>query len=458
MTCPEPEKKAPVFRIATLGCKVNQCESDALARQLEAGGGVETQGKGDGDDRVAVCIINTCTVTHKAAMQSRQAIRQAIRRHPQAQIIVTGCYAQTEPDVIAGIEGVDAVVGHSHKFDLAEPLSPQIAKPAPFPERRWSPVREATEFAHLPVSAFGNRTRPFLRIQDGCDAFCTYCIVPHARGPSRSMPATTVAEQLTALGAEGFREVVLTGIHVGAYGQDLSPATSFVDLLKEISVVGAVDQLRLSSIEPTELNAEIVAVVAASQAQPKGRICPHFHIPLQSGDDEILSRMHRPYTGALFDEVVTTIKDQLPEAAIGADTLIGFPGESESAFENTYKRIERLPITYLHVFPFSPRKGTPAFHFKKRVPDDVVKGRCQRMRALGERKKQSFYQGMVGRRVTVLVEGGTVGGDGTVKGMTANYVPVHIQCQDKFPAVNTFVEVLITAVTNDLRVLGALTA
>lgn len=452
----QSEQKAPVFRIATLGCKVNQCESYALAHHLEAGGGIATQGKGDGDDEVTVCIINTCTVTHKAAMQSRQAIRQAIRRHPQAQIIVTGCYAQTEPDAIAGIEGVDAVLGHSHKFDLPGLLASQITEAVPSPERRWSPVRQATEFAHLPVSAFGNRTRPFLRIQDGCDAFCTYCIVPHARGPSRSMPTATVAEQLTALGAKGFREVVLTGIHMGAFGQDLSPATTFTDLLKEISAAGAVDQLRLSSIEPTELNAEIVAIVAASQAQPRGRICPHFHIPLQSGDDEILTRMHRPYTGAAFDEEVATIAHHLPRAAIGADTLIGFPGESEAAFENTYKRIEKLPITYLHVFPFSPRKGTPAFHFKQRVPDDVVKARCQRMRALGERKKRTFFQGLVGSRVQVLVEGGTRNRDGGVKGMTDNYVPVHIQCQDKHPVVNTFVEAQITAVTKDLRVLGAL--
>ena len=457
MSRPELEKDAPVFRIATLGCKVNQCESDALARHLEAGGGIDTQGKGDGhsDDRVQVCIINTCTVTHKAAMQSRQAIRQAIRRHPQARIIVTGCYAQTEPDVIAGIAGVDAVVGHSHKFDLPGLLPSQVAKDSAAPGRLWSPVRETIEFAHLPVSAFGNRTRPFLRIQDGCDAFCTYCIVPHARGPSRSMPAAMVAEQLTALGAEGFREVVLTGIHVGAYGLDLSPATTFAELLKAVSVAGGVDQLRLSSIEPAEMKDDIVAIVAASQSQPKGRICPHFHIPLQSGDDEILARMHRPYTGSLFDEVVATIADRLPEAAIGADTLIGFPGESEAAFENTYRRIERLPITYLHVFPFSARKGTPAFHFKDRVPDAVVKARCQRMRTLGERKKRAFYESLLGRRVAVLVEGGTSDRSGEVKGMTGNYVPVHFQCKGKPPQANTFVQVEAVAVTKDLRVIGA---
>lgn len=450
----QSDQQPPVFRIATLGCKVNQCESDALARHLEADGGLESRDKND--DGVDVCIINTCTVTHKAAMQSRQAIRQAIRRHPRAQIIVTGCYAQTEPEVIGGISGVDKVVGHSHKFDLPGLMSVQAAPKGSQPNRLWSPAREATEFAHLPVSAFGARTRPFLRIQDGCDAFCTYCIVPHARGPSRSMPADMVFEQLAALGKEGFREVVLTGIHVGAYGRDHSPATTFANLLREISAAGAVDQLRLSSIEPAELSAEMVAVVAASQGQAKGRICPHFHIPLQSGDDEILARMHRPYTGTLFDEVITSIATQLPQAAIGVDTLIGFPGESEAAFENTYRRIEKLPITYLHVFPFSPRKGTPAYRFQERVPDKVVKARCQRMRDLGQRKKRAFYEQLVGRRVSVLVEGGSATGDGGAKGMTGNYVPVQIQCPGKPPAVNTFVEVALTAVTKDLRVLGSL--
>lgn len=452
----QSEQQPPVFRIATLGCKVNQCESDALARHLEADGGLESREKDD--DRLDVCIINTCTVTHKAAMQSRQAIRQAIRRHPRARIIVTGCYAQTEPEVIAGIPGVDSVVGHSHKFDLPGLMPAQAAPKGSQPSRLWSPAREATEFAHLPVSAFGARTRPFLRIQDGCDAFCTYCIVPHARGPSRSMPADMVAEQLSALGREGFREVVLTGIHVGAYGQDHSPATTFAHLLKGISAAGAVDQIRLSSIEPAELSSEIVAVVASSQGQARGRICPHFHIPLQSGDDEILARMHRPYTGDLFDDVVATIAEKLPQAAIGADTLIGFPGESEAAFENTYRRIERLPITYLHVFPFSPRKGTPAYHFKERVPEGVVKARCQRMRDLGQAKKRAFFEGLVGGRVSVLVEGGSATGDGGVKGMTGNYVPVQIQSSGRPPAVNTFVEVELTAVTKDLRVVGALIA
>jgi threonylcarbamoyladenosine tRNA methylthiotransferase MtaB len=455
------ENKGPTFVITTLGCKVNQCESDALARHLELHGAEQIRGGGDEGASVEasaaagvdVCIINTCTVTHKAAMQSRQAIRQAIRRHPAARIVVTGCYAQVEPDVVAGIEGVDAVVGHGHKLEISRLIQSRKMIDGSTPERLWSPVRDMTVFAHLPVHAFGSRTRPFLRIQDGCDAFCTYCIVPHARGPSRSMPPHQVAAQLTALGAEGFREVVLTGIHLGAYGQDLSPATSLAELLSHICATGTIAQLRLSSIEPAELTGSIIATVAASQNRERGRICPHFHIPLQSGDDGILARMHRPYKGALFDERVLAIHHRLPRAAIGVDTLIGFPGESEAAFENTYRRIEALPVTYLHVFPFSPRAGTPAFHFKERVPEAVIKARCRRMRALGERKKRTFYEGLVGQKIRVLVEGGSGRGEG-IKGTTPNYVPVTIDCGRSSPATNTFVNVVIREVTDDLRVIG----
>jgi threonylcarbamoyladenosine tRNA methylthiotransferase MtaB len=438
-----------------LGCKVNQCESEAVARQLERHGAVRIQDGSDDKDiaAVEVCIINTCTVTHKAAMQSRQAIRQAVRRHPHARIIVTGCYAQIEPDVVAGIEGVDAVVGHGHKFDLPQLIGPRTKAGEPVPERLWSSVQARTTFAHLPVNTFGQRTRPFLRVQDGCDAFCTYCIVPHARGPSRSLPSQQVAEQLAALGDAGFREVVLTGIHLGAYGQDLSPATSLLELLEKLSATGAVEQLRLSSIEPAELTSQIVATVAESQSRQRGRICPHFHIPLQSGDDEILARMHRPYSGALFGDRVAAIHRRLPRAAIGVDTLIGFPGESERAFENTYQRIEALPVTYLHVFPFSPRAGTPAFHFKERVPETVIKARCQRMRALGERKKRIFYESLVGRSVRVLIEGESGRGE-KIKGTTANYVPVTIHCKGSHPDANTFAEVVIREVTEDLRVIG----
>jgi threonylcarbamoyladenosine tRNA methylthiotransferase MtaB len=449
------ENKGPAFLVTTLGCKVNQCESDALARHLELHGARRIQGKGGGNSFVEVCIINTCTVTQKAAMQSRQAIRQAIRQHPQAQIIVTGCYAQVEPDLIAGIEGVDAVVGHGHKFELPRLIQPQAKVGRSVPHRLWSPVQAVTAFAHLSVEAFGHRTRPFLRIQDGCDAFCTYCIVPHARGPSRSMPPHRVARQLAALGVEGFREVVLTGIHLGAYGQDLSPATSLAELLEELSAAGAVAQLRLSSIEPVELTTEILSTVAKSQGRQKGRICPHLHLPLQSGDDEILARMHRPYTGALFDDRVLAIRRFLPQAAIGVDTLIGFPGESEGAFENTYQRIEALPVTYLHVFPFSPRKGTPAFHFKERVPERVIKERCRRMRALGEHKKRVFYQSLVGQEVSVLVEG-RAGRKGKIKGLTGNYVPVTIPCAGPPPEANRFAKAVIREVRDDLKVIGDL--
>lgn len=421
------------FIITTLGCKVNQYESESLARSLRDDGWA-SPAEGESAD---ICIINTCTVTQKAAMQSRQVIRQAIRSHPKACIVVTGCYAQTEPDAIQKIEGIHEIVGHEDKHKLGK---------WKLEDGEWK-MKEAEQSGFpFPVSAF--RTRPFLKIQDGCNAFCTYCIVPYARGRSRSMPPDEVLENILRLKAAGFHEVVLSGIHLGCYGLDLSPSVRLHDLLRRICDSNAIERVRLSSIEPNEITEDIISLTAESDI-----LCRHFHIPLQSGDDTILKQMHRPYTGAFFTELITQIHEKIPDAAIGVDTLIGFPGETKAAFENTYRTIETLPVTYLHVFPFSSRKGTPASTYSDKVPAGLIKARCQKMRELGISKRRGFYKKVVGKTVEILVEEARDKSTDLLKGMTSNYIPVLISGSDDLK--NTFTKVKAEKIDGNNRVFGS---
>ncbi len=269
------------------------------------------------------------------------------------------------------------------------------------------------------------RTRPFLKIQDGCNAFCTYCIVPYARGRSRSLPMEAVLESIGRLKADGIHEIVLTGIHIGHYGLDLKPETCLTDLLAAIESAGLMERIRISSIEPAEVSDELIDRVAGSRV-----FCHHFHIPLQSGDNDVLKRMNRPYTRELFYDLVSRIHDRIPDAAIGADVLVGFPGESDAAFDQTFSLIESLPITYLHVFPFSPRKGTPAYGFSDQVPHAIVKTRCSALRTLGKAKKKSFYRSHIGKEVEILIEGVRDEATGLLKGLTSNYIPVMVEGKD----------------------------
>jgi threonylcarbamoyladenosine tRNA methylthiotransferase MtaB len=419
------------FIITTLGCKVNRCESDALAEALKTEGWYPAPDKESAD----LCIINTCTVTQKASMQSRQAIRQIIRASPRARVIVTGCYAEIGGDEIKKIEGVFDVVGHEDKLNIPEMLKADKSQTG----------KRKTSVFDFQLST--SRTRPFLKIQDGCDAFCTYCIVPYTRGRSRSMPLDDVLENIRKLKAAGYREAVLAGIHLGCYGLDLSPAVSLSELIRRINESKVMDRVRLSSVEPNELSDEIIRLVAMSD-----HLCRHFHIPLQSGDDNILKRMHRPYTAQFFRESVMNIRTAVPDAAIGTDILVGFPGESKTAFENTYSLIEQLSITYLHVFPFSPRKGTPAETYPDRVPLKVIKQRCQDMRELGVRKKNEFYKKLIGKTVEILIESKRDKFSGLLKGITSNYVPVLTDGDDSLK--NTFVQVRIEEINGSNRVRG----
>jgi threonylcarbamoyladenosine tRNA methylthiotransferase MtaB len=432
------------FTITTLGCKVNQYESDAIAQRLKDLGCMPAGAQETSD----LCIINTCAVTQKAAMQSRQAVRQLIRSNPRAQIVVTGCYAQTEPDELMKIDGVHRIIGHGDKHHIPDiVLSDEKVAFSPAIDRR--DILSECHFKHIPVTAFGNRIRPFLKIQDGCNAFCTYCIVPYARGRSRSMPLESVLKNIRCLKDAGFHEVVLSGVHLGAYGLDLSPQTSLKDLLIHIRNTNAMDRVRLSSIEPNELTQDIVDLVAISEI-----FCHHFHVPLQSGDDRVLEKMHRDYSCSFFEDLIFRIKMQLPDAAIGIDLLIGFPGETENAFENTYSLIEKLPVTYLHVFPFSPRPGTPADKYPQKVPAKIIKARCERMRRLGDEKKRAFYEKFTGKTVQILIEGKRDNATGLLKGITSNYIPVHVAGEDNL--FNTLVQVIIEKIEKNNTVFGVI--
>ena len=431
------------FTVSTLGCKVNQYESDVLAAGLSAHGWQVA----NRDEKADVCIINTCTVTRKASMQSRQLIRQLQRQHPGARIIVTGCYAQIAPEEIAAVKGVHVIAGQSRKADLPAMIVQAAGAADAGPLRAGDRLPAKIPFSAPVAPAPGSRTRPYLKIQDGCNSFCTYCIVPHARGRSRSMLPEQVLDHLRQLGAMGYHEAVLTGIHLGAYGLDLQPAASLLTLLEAVADAPPLDRIRLSSIEPHELSDDLIDLVAESDL-----FCPHFHLPLQSGDDTILSRMHRPYSRDLFRERVAYIKHRLPRAAVGADVLVGFPGEDEAAFNQTCQLIEDLPLTYLHVFPFSARPGTPAATYSEQVSADIAKGRTARVRAIGNAKKQAFLQSSLGRKTEVLVESRRDTATGLLKGLTPDYLTVLLESPDEL--MNTIVPVTIKRIWDGNRLEG----
>jgi threonylcarbamoyladenosine tRNA methylthiotransferase MtaB len=402
------------FYITTLGCKVNQYESDGIATLLMKNGWTRAGAVED----ASVCIINTCAVTSRAAVQSRQAVRSIIRSNPRARVIVTGCHAQTEPDLVGKIENVDHVVGHGNKFKIAEAVIAAAqgkgSLSLPSPEE---PFCSLTSFQGFEPSVTGNMTRAYLKIQDGCNAFCSYCIVPYARGRSRSMPMEDVLAHLNHLHEQGYKEVIITGIHTGAWGADLAKQSSFKNLLKTIVETSPIHRIRISSVEPKELSDEIIGLVSDHPM-----ICDHFHIPLQSGDDTILKRMGRPYDTGYFRELVLKIHETMPQAAIGVDLLQGFPGELNKAFERTHALIADLPVSYLHVFPFSPRKGTPAFDFPDRVKPDILKERCAAMRALGREKRRTFERANIGSTLSAVVQERRDGHTGMLKAVTSNYL------------------------------------
>jgi len=428
--------------IATLGCKTNQSDAASLAAELLARGHEIISSR----DLADVYILFTCTVTQKTDYQSRQLIRRSGARNPRAQIIVTGCYAQISSEALRAIPGVDWVVGVSEE----EKIPGIVGRGKELEGARLlsSPVEERRCFQDGRLPRFVERTRAYLKVQDGCNAFCSYCIVPYARGRNRSLPLEHALTKVQGLVGQGCKEIVLTGIHLGTYGEDLVPSRSLLDLLQPLEYGGQEVRVRLSSIEPGEFSEGLIGFLANAK-----KICPHLHIPLQSGDDGILRRMKRNYSRDFFEDLINRLVSAIPDVAIGLDVIGGFPGEDEIAFQNTLGLIERLPITYLHVFPFSRRKGTLADTFPGQVPPRVANARCHMLRELGERKRRLFYRGFLGRKVKVLVEGKKDRETGMLKGYSRNYIPVLLPGGDQLK--NQEVEVDLTEVEGE-KVFGKL--
>ncbi|MCU0601010.1 MAG: tRNA (N(6)-L-threonylcarbamoyladenosine(37)-C(2))-methylthiotransferase MtaB [Desulfobacterales bacterium] len=434
-------------KIITLGCKVNQYESEAIL------GGLKKTGckTSDSGENPTLMIINTCAVTHKAALQSKQAIRKAIRENPDAVICTTGCCAQSEPDSIADIRGTDFIIGNSHKHLLPEILTSNRNKKHITPSMFCGDIREERIFARLTDCATGNRARPFIKIQDGCNDFCAYCIVPYTRGPSRSRPAQDVIDEILHFSSSGVHEIVLTGIHIGRYGADLIPPSSLLDLLRLLLEKNIQTRIRLSSIEPTELTDDILELTARSD-----KICPHFHIPLQSGDGQILKKMNRPYSPQLFKTLIEKIHQRIPHAAIGVDVMVGFPGETNGAFANTVFLVESLPVSYLHVFPYSRRRQTPAGRFPDQVPPDIIKSRFKILSHISRSKKERFHQQMIGQLLEVIAENKRDHATGFLKGVSANYVKVFFDGKDGLK--NRLVRCRISEVMKNGAVFGKIIA
>jgi threonylcarbamoyladenosine tRNA methylthiotransferase MtaB len=417
--------------LTTIGCKLNQFETEQMREAFEAAG-YETIAPGEKAD---VYVINTCTVTSKSDYRSRQAVRRAVKANPEAKIVVTGCYAQLAPQELAGIPGVDLIIGNAEKGEITRLLS-DTGEAAPRIEiTAAGRIRKIDSQRCL--RGFGSYTRAFVKIQDGCDNRCSYCAVPLARGGSRSKPTAEVTAEIQTLVQEGYKEIVLTGVHLGSYGKDLSPACSLADLLRETAGLN-LERVRLSSIEPTDFSDELIDLLA----DPAMRICPHVHIPLQSGDDRILKLMGRNYTGKIYADLIDSIKTRLPLCGIGADVMVGFPTEDEKAFTNTYDLVRRLPITYLHVFSFSPRYNTSAACMEGRVDPERKKVRSRRLRRLGLEKSLLFRQSLIGQDLDVLVL--ATKKRGITTGLSGNYVRVSL---DRGVPENSLIRLRVSSVT-----------
>jgi len=444
------------FYIEQFGCRATQADGAALERQLLGRGCIAAKKASDAD----IVVVNTCTVTASADAQARDAIRKLHRANPNIRVIVTGCYAQRAPEELSQLPGVAWVVGNSHKPqipELIERVSPQCEAPH---SNRFLPLSALSARISLPsepqaeilvgdifeqqtllttpvFGGEGNHTRPTLKIQDGCNSRCSFCVIPFVRGKSRSLRPETVIRELRKLADAGYREIVLSGINLGTYGGDLSPRVEFRDLLRRILDETTVERLRISSIEPMDVTQDLIELFASTE-----RLAKHFHMPLQSGSDRILAAMYRWYRAEHYARRVALIRECLPHAAVGADAIAGFPGETEEDHAATLAFIESLSLTYLHVFSYSKRPGTKAAALSNHLPGAVIKRRARELRALGERKAAKFRQSQAGQELRVLTL--RPSGDGSnnrTPALSSNYLRLFVD--GIFPA-NQWLDVRLT--------------
>lgn len=413
-------KKAAYF---TLGCKLNFAETSTVGQQLRKMG-VSTAARGEVAD---ICIINTCSVTEVADQKCRQAIHRLVKHHPGALVIVTGCYAQLKPQQVAAIEGVDLVLGAEEKGQMLEHIARRLEM---MPEERalaaheHHTVRTADIRTFMPSCSCGDRTRYFLKVQDGCDYYCTYCTIPKARGRSRNGSIASLVEQAREAAAQGGREIVITGVNIGDFGR--TTGESFLDLIKALDAVEGIERYRISSIEPNLLTEEVIDFCARSRA-----FMPHFHIPLQSGSDEVLRLMHRRYDTELFARRVAYVKSRMPDAFIGVDVIVGTRGETEELFAEALDFMKRIGVSEYHVFSYSERPGTMALRIPHSVSPQEKHERSRQVISLSEECLDAFYSRFTGQVRPVLLEHSRK--PGVIHGFTDNYIRVEIMCNEAQP-------------------------
>lgn len=408
-------------RFYTLGCKLNFSETSTFAKLLGEMGVVEAE---DGE-KADICLVNTCSVTEMADHKCRQTIHRLVRENPGAFMVVTGCYAQLDSEKVSKMDGVDLVLGSNEKADLLQYLNDAWALPADATDdghrHIFHNVKTKDIKTFQPSCSRGNRTRYFLKVQDGCNYYCTYCTIPFARGNSRNPSIASLVAQAEQAAREGGKEIVLTGVNIGDFGQ--TTGEKFIDLVKALDGVEGIQRFRISSIEPDLISDELIEYCAASRA-----FMPHFHIPLQSGSDEVLKLMHRRYSRDLFAHKIGLIKQLMPDAFIGVDVMVGCRGETPECFDDSYAFLDSLPVTQLHVFPYSERRGTAALRINYVVADNVKKERVHKLLKLSDEKTLDFYARHIGKEAEVLFEKSAHGK--AMHGFTRNYIRVELPPSD----------------------------
>ena len=435
----------PTAALITLGCKVNQYDTQAMQEVMLRNGYTVVEE----NDPADVCIINTCTVTNAADQKARQVIRRVIRKNPDTEVLVTGCYAESDREAIEAIPGVSLVFGNREKADLQKYLDLVHES---WREKDRSPllqidpvhhdaVREHANFS-MSVSEAGKHTRALIKVQDGCSAFCTYCIIPYVRGRMTSRPLPDIVQEAKQIAANGYKEIVITGVHLGAYGLDIGSQTTIADILEHIHPIDGIERIRFSSIEAMNFPPDLVDRMAAL---PK--CMPHFHLPLQAGSDRILRQMRRRYTRSEFSLLVEKLRVSFPDVGITTDVMVGFPGETDADFEDSLKFVEEIGFNQLHVFHYSSRRGTPAADYADHVPPHVSAERSKAMIALGKRLGADFRKRMLGKTMGVLVEESREGTDGHLAGFTENYLRVLTDVPGS--TVNRILPVKLTALEGE---------
>lgn len=404
----------------TLGCKVNQADTASMENLFLRSGHQLVSFDGEAD----VYIINTCVVTNTGQRKSRQTIHRAIRKNPNALIVVTGCYPQTAAEEVKAIAGVDMIIGNQDRAQIVQLVEERLAHRQTDTLDAVHKLTASTAFEEMAAGDITDKTRAFLKIQEGCNQFCTYCIIPYARGPLRSRSLESIRTETQRLISAGFKEIVLIGIHLGCYGKENPNGPTLYDAVKTVLEVPGVQRLRLGSLESVEVEPRLLTLM-----QEDARFCRHLHLPLQSGCDKVLQAMHRPYTTAKFKTLLADIKTRVPDIAITTDVIVGFPGETEADFETTCKFAESCGFSKMHIFPFSARKGTPAEKFAGAVTEAVKKERADILGRIDETMHKAFLQAMVGQTVEVLFE--QPAGEDYFEGLTGNYQRVFVKSGGK---------------------------